>query len=322
MGEPVAVASMTCRSALRSAHVFALRRSFLSRLYIRDAARFRVSKSGSSISSEGARASTRTAVATSSGSRRTTAAGSSSISVSLTAQGYAGGCHPPQSSGPGDRVCRPAGSRPSHRERGGGDERGPGGRRGEGAGGSAGRLGGQRHGDVLACAAADDGQGGLVADGHLADLGDERRRGVDALTVDGDDDVAVLEAGVRGGRARADGDDLRARALRGAVRDDRVAGADAEVGVLGLAALDQLVGDGLRLLDRDRETDADVAALAPARALPQGGDRAVDADELTLAVDERAARVAGVDRRRRLDGVRDDLVPGRLLLAEGGRAGR
>ena len=106
IGEPVAVASMTCRSALRSAHVFALRRSFLSRLYISDAARLRVSKSGSSISSEGARASTRTAVATSSGSRCTTAAGSSSFSVSLTAQGYAGGSLRPQSP-PGPEASRP-----------------------------------------------------------------------------------------------------------------------------------------------------------------------------------------------------------------------
>ena len=35
----------------------------------------------------------------------------------------------------------------------------------------------------------------LVAGGHLADLGDEGGRGVDRLAVDGDDDVAVLDAG-------------------------------------------------------------------------------------------------------------------------------
>src|SRR6478735_5662958 len=340
IGEPVAVDSMTCRSALRSAHVFALRRSFLSRLYISDAARFRVSKSGSSISSEGARASTRTAVATSSGSRCTTAAGPSSFSVSLTAQGYAGGSLPPQSAVPAGRRRMPPGGRPS----------GPPGVWWWGTGASptaygfggaglarvtsrvsspcpcpgakwrrrsvgAGRLDRERHGDVLAGAAPDHREGGIVAGRHLADLGDEGRRGVDALAVHGDDDVAVLDAGVRCGSAAVDRDDLGSGPLGAAVGDDRVAGADPEEGVLGLAALDELVGDRLGLLDRDREADADVAALAAARALPQRGDRAVDADELALGVDERAAGVAGVDRRRRLDGVGHDFVSGRLLLA-------
>src|SRR6478609_2454541 len=240
---------MTCRSALRSAHVFALRRSFLSRLYISEAARFRVSKSGSSISSEGARASTRTAVATSSGSRCTTAAGSSSFSVSLTAQGYAGSSLRPQSTvpaRPGDRVCRRAGDRPSHRE-GGGDGREPDGIRDRGGwprpghvqrvvtlsvtrreverSVRAGRLDRERHGDVLAGAAPD-----------------HRERGLGAGT------------------------------LGAAVGDHRVAGADPEERVLGLAALDELVGDRLGLLDGDGEADADVAALAAARALPQRRD--------------------------------------------------
>src|SRR6478736_1213380 len=341
IGDPVAVDSMTCRSALRSAHVFALRRSFLSRLYISEAARFRVSKSGSSISSEGARASTRTAVATSSGSRCTTAAGSSSFSVSLTAQGYAGSSLRPQSTvpaRPGDRVCRRAGDRPSHRE-GGGDGREPDGIRDRGGwprpghvqrvvtlsvtrreverSVRAGRLDRERHGDVLAGAAPDHRERGLVAGRHLADLGDEGRRGVDALTVDGDDDVAVLDAGVRGGRPAVDGYDLGAGTLGAAVGDHRVAGADPEERVLGLAALDELVGDRLGLLDGDGEADADVAALAAARALAQRRDRAVDADELALGVDERATGVARVDRGRRLDGVRHDLVAGRLLLTEG-----
>ena len=214
-GEPVAVASMTCRSALRSAHVFALRRSFLSRLYISDAARLRVSKSGSSISSEGARASTRTAVATSSGSRRTTAAGSSSFSVSLTAQGYAGGSPRPQSAGPARSEHAGGRRRSGYRERVARSEPDRGGASTGHAGASVacgarsvrgGRLDGERHVDVLACAVADDGERGLVA--GASSRGSGRRAAVAEsmrLAVDRDDDVAVLEAGLGGGGAAADG---------------------------------------------------------------------------------------------------------------------
>ncbi len=46
--------------------------------------------------------------------------------------------------------------------------------------------------------------------------------------------------------------------------------------------------------DRDREPDAVAAA-------PLGGDRGVDADDLGVGVDERATRVARVDRRVGLD---------------------
>ena len=55
------------------------------------------------------------------------------------------------------------------------------------------------------------------------------------------------------------------------------------------AVSDQLVHDPAGQVDRDAEADAFVAAAVR-------GDRVVDADHFALHVDERAARVAGVDR--------------------------
>ena len=85
----------------------------------------------------------------------------------------------------------------------------------------------------------------------------------------------------------------------------RVGDLDAEVRVADLLALDELVGDGLRLVGRDREADADVAVGA------LRGDRAVDADDLAVHVDQRATGVARVDRGVGLDRVADrDRVAG------------
>ena len=54
-------------------------------------------------------------------------------------------------------------------------------------------------------------------------------------------------------------------------------------------------------VDWDREADADVAAGAR-------DDRGVDADELAVQVDERAAGVAGIDRRVGLNEVLERLL--------------
>src|SRR6478672_1276564 len=116
--------------------------------------------------------------------------------------------------------------------------------------------------DLLLLAAADDGQRDLLADGALADLCDEGLGAGDGGAVDRDDRVAGLQAGVRRRGAGDDLADLGGRPLGRAVGDRGVARADPQVGVLGLAGLDQLLGDGLDLVDRDREADADVAALA------------------------------------------------------------
>src|SRR3954470_18702369 len=77
----------------------------------------------------------------------------------------------------------------------------------------------------------------------------------------------------------------RARELRCHLLD-----ADAEPAALDVAVLAQLVENALRESDRDRESDA-FAAAGPAR------DRGVDPDHVPLAVDQRAAGVAGIDRR-------------------------
>ena len=68
-----------------------------------------------------------------------------------------------------------------------------------------------------------------------------------------------------------------------------------------LAELDQVVHHLLRERDRNREAVAGVVAR-PA------GDRAVDADDFAADVDQRAARVARVDRRVGLDEVGDRVV--------------
>src|SRR5215213_10247899 len=75
----------------------------------------------------------------------------------------------------------------------------------------------------------------------------------------------------------------------------------ARVGLLLLAAVElALLGLGDELLDgagRDGEADADVAAALAAA----GGDLGVDADDLAVLVEQRAAGVAGVERGVGLD---------------------
>ena len=85
--------------------------------------------------------------------------------------------------------------------------------------------------------------------------------------------------------------------------------------MLGLAGGDELVGDHHGLVRGDREADADRSGLS-ALALTQRCRCRVHTDELTITVDQRSTRVAGVDRRIRLDGVRDRhllLLRGRIL---------
>ncbi len=58
--------------------------------------------------------------------------------------------------------------------------------------------------------------------------------------------------------------------------------------------LDQALHDRARHVRRNRETDAHIAAAARENS-------GIDADELAARVDQRTARVAGIDRRIRLD---------------------
>ncbi len=140
--------------------------------------------------------------------------------------------------------------------------------------------------------------------------------------------VAGLKAGVVGGAALLDLADQRAGVgvdveLVGELRIERLRG-DADVGVLDLAAIAQLVDRALGEVDRHREADALVTARG-------GVDLLVDPDHVAVGVEQRAARVAGVDRGVGLDravdlelaqrvdravGGRDDADRQRLLLAE------
>src|SRR5690606_41027338 len=63
-----------------------------------------------------------------------------------------------------------------------------------------------------------------------------------------------------------------------------------------LAVLDQLLHDGAGDIRRHREADADVAA-------GWRHDRSVDADQAAIHRDQRAARIARIDRRVGLDEV-------------------
>ncbi len=76
----------------------------------------------------------------------------------------------------------------------------------------------------------------------------------------------------------------------------QVLNADAQQAAADLAMFDQLDLDLIHHIGRNRETDADVA---PGRCQNRG----VDADQFTVQVDQRAAGVAGIDRRVGLDEV-------------------
>ena len=111
----------------------------------------------------------------------------------------------------------------------------------------------------------------------------------------------MLPAWMPGLLGRAAGRD---RLHEGAVADGQVQAlqrlvdrqrAHAEEGAVHAPGLLELRDDLLGGVDRDREADADVAAAAAAAGL----DLRVDADHAAGSVDQRAAGVAGVDRRRR-----------------------
>ena len=80
-----------------------------------------------------------------------------------------------------------------------------------------------------------------------------------------------------------------------------------EPGVRRGLAVGHLVDDRHDLVDRDREAEPDGAALVGARGA-RGLDGGVDADHVPVEVDQRAAAVAGVDRRVGLDGRVDRAV--------------
>src|SRR3954447_18004878 len=150
---------------------------------------------------------------------------------------------------------------------------------------------GARHHDLHGIA-------GLAREHRLAQIG----RGGDAPAVERSDHVADLQTGLLGGAAR-DLLDLRA-VVRGGV-----GGGDAEPRASDVPVGLQLRDDRLDRVDRHREADARVGVRAV------GGDLRVDPDHAAGGVEQRAARVAGVDRGVGLDRARDGEAVGRLDVA-------
>ncbi len=168
----------------------------------------------------------------------------------------------------------------------------------------------------------------LVARTAQADLLAQVGRALDRVAIHRHDHVACGQTGAVRGRPRLD-------------RADDGAGLGLDVQRLGkigrqildrhpepaaphLAEFDELVHDGERHVDGHGEADPDVAAA------PRRDDRGVDADELAVERDQRAARIAGVDRGVGLDEVlvafrvdprpperRDDAARHGLAEAEG-----
>jgi diacylglycerol kinase family enzyme len=139
----------------------------------------------------------------------------------------------------------------------------------------------------------------LAGQGDLLELNVARG----GLAVEAGDHVAWPQAGL-GGRAAGDHvpDEQPLRGLPLVGRGRRGQRHDAEEGVGHGAGADDLVRDGLRQVDGDREAQSDAAAARLAGLGRHGGPGRRHPDQLARAVDHRAAAVAGVDGGVRLDG--------------------
>ena len=160
----------------------------------------------------------------------------------------------------------------------------------------------------------------LVAGGHRADLGDEGGRGVDRLAVDGDDDVAGLDAGLRRRACRSLTDATSAPARW----------AEPSLTVVSLALTPRKACSAWPVLmswsAMDLASLTGIAKPMPMLPLWLPWPPPSEAIELLMpisspfGVDERAAGVAGVDRGRGLDGVGDDRVARCLAVGASGLA--
>src|SRR5690606_32841481 len=123
---------------------------------------------------------------------------------------------------------------------------------------------------------------------------------LDGIAVDGDDDVADFDAGRFGGRSRLDLADERAavdaEVERFVERGRDVLDADADAPAPNLAEFEQLPDHALDHVARYREADTDVTA-------GRRENRGVDALQRAVEAYQRTPRIAGVDRRVRLDEV-------------------
>src|SRR5580692_3801665 len=133
------------------------------------------------------------------------------------------------------------------------------------------------------------------------DFSNQRRQligGLDLLAVDTEDDVERLDAGFVGRTARLDrGHGRAARPIEAEVLGRRgrdFLNGDADATAADTTVLDQLLGNIVGHADRNREGDAFVTAAAAV-------DLRIDADHLTLEIEQRSTGIAGIDRDIGLD---------------------
>src|SRR5665648_959989 len=161
----------------------------------------------------------------------------------------------------------------------------------------------EHHPDVaLLAAVGPDREGHRVPGRGRPDRDDQLVRRRHRPTVDGDDDVAGLDA--RSFRRTTWADRwLTALGLRRdlhALADVAHVQQGPDHGVGGDTGLDELLGGASGLVGRDREADPDAAGALCTRGL---GDRRVDPDHLAVGVHQGSPGVAGIDRRVGLDRV-------------------
>src|SRR5262245_43950867 len=151
---------------------------------------------------------------------------------------------------------------------------------------------------ALFLALADDHHRHVLAHRRVGDDARQVLHLLDVLAVELDDDIAGLDAGRLGRPLVIDARHQRAaRGFEPEAFGDVVGDlldAHAEPAAAHLAELAQLIDDGDRVLGRDRKADAD-------RAARWRVDRRVDADDLAVHVEQRAAGIAAVDRGIGLD---------------------
>jgi len=152
--------------------------------------------------------------------------------------------------------------------------------------------------DGAALALAQDRHRHRLADVDPAHHGRQRGGILDLFAVELEDDVAGLDAGAGGGAVRYDVGDQRAHRLVeaegfGQAAVDGLDG-DTEIAALDFAARLELFNDVHGRIDGHGERQAHVAARA-------AEDLRIDADHFALAVEQRPARVARVDRDIGLD---------------------
>src|SRR5947207_5868668 len=147
------------------------------------------------------------------------------------------------------------------------------------------------HRDLALRALAIDRQLDIVADAGQADYVAQLGPAAHRDTIDRDDQIAAVKAGLLGRGAGIDAGDYCPRGVRGTHRLREIRGQvldrDADPAALHLAIANELVHDPARHVDRHGKADPDIAAA-------RRQDGRVDADAFAQQVDERAPELPGL----------------------------